>query len=279
MRPLATFFLLLFASAAAAQSAPTLSAPEAQSLVARALATESRAAQNFGHDRPMRYRLRKSSPRITTTKEIVETRDGDVARLIAISDQPLSVAAEQQETARLDALLADPSLQQHRKQSEENDTGRALKVLRVLPTAFVYEFAGMGAASNGGTVARFTFRPNPEFNPPDLGTGVLTAMAGELWVDPSAARVVRLAGSLLEDKQIGWGLLGELDKGGWVEINQADVGAGEWRIVHLMLKMNGRLLWKQKNSDSVQDYSQFAPVAAGIDYRQAIRLLRGETGR
>jgi hypothetical protein len=98
-------------------------------------------------------------------------------------------------------------------------------------------------------------------------------------VDPSAARVVRLAGSLLEDKQIGWGLLGELDKGGWVEINQADVGAGEWRIVHLMLKMNGRLLWKQKNSDSVQDYSQFAPVAAGIDYRQAIRLLRGETGR
>ena len=31
----------------------------------------------------MRYRLRKSSPRLTSTKEIVETKDGDVARLVA----------------------------------------------------------------------------------------------------------------------------------------------------------------------------------------------------
>ena len=267
------FLWLPWAAASTAQTA-VLTPAQAQALVGRALATESRAAQHFGHSHPMRYRLRKSSPRITTTKEIIETRDGDVARLVAINDQPLSPADEQMEEARLNALLGDPSLQRHRKQSEENDTERALKVLRVLPTAFLYQFAGTGTASTG-MVVKFTFRRNPQFNPPDLETGVLTAMAGEIWVDPVQERVVRLAGSLRQDKDFGLGILGQLDKGGWVEINQADVGAGEWRIIHLKLVMNGRLLWKPRNSDSVQDYTQFATVPAGLDYRQAIRMLRG----
>ena len=40
----------------------------------------------------MRYQLHKTSPRLTTTKLIGETRDGEVARLIAINDKPLSQA-------------------------------------------------------------------------------------------------------------------------------------------------------------------------------------------
>jgi hypothetical protein len=99
-------------------------------------------------------------------------------------------------------------------------------------------------------------------------------MAGEIWIDAAQERVVRLAGSLQQDKNIGWGIVGELDKGGWVQIDQADVGGHQWRIVHLQLKMNGRLLWKAKNSDSVQDYSQFFPVPAGLTYKQAIQMLR-----
>lgn len=276
MRGLLTIFWVLCGSAAAiAQNAPALTPAQAQALVGRALATESRAAQQFSRNHPMRYRLRKSSPRMTSTKEIIETSDGDVARLLQISDQPLSPADEQREQARLDALLSDPRLQQHRKQSEDNDTERALKVLRVLPTAFLYQFAGTGRSSTG-TVVKFTFRPNPQFSPPDLETGVLTAMAGELWVDPVQERVVRLAGSLQQDKSIALGIA-QLDKGGWVEINQADVGGGQWRIVHLKLILNGRVLWKQKNSDSVQDYTQFAPVPANLNYRQAIQMLRAST--
>ncbi len=69
-------------------------------------------------------------------------------------------------------------------------------------------------------------------------------------------------------------MLGELDKGGWVQIDQADVGGRQWRIVHLQLKMNGRILLKTKNSDSVQDYTEFAPIPTGISYKQAIQMLR-----
>jgi hypothetical protein len=285
-RPLTLFVLLpwvvLFSVPSGAQTAqstlPPLTPDQAQALVQRALATESRTALEYTHpSHPMRYRLHKSSPRLTTTKEIVETADGDVARLLQFNDQPLSQPDEQTEQARLEALFDNPSLQQHRKESEDSDMARAMKILQVLPTAFLYQFAGTGTAANG-PVEKFTFKPNSQFSPPDLMTGVLTAMAGEIWIDPAQERVVRLAGSLQQDKDFGWGVLGELDKGGWVQIDQADVGGHQWRIVHLQLKMNGRVLWKTKNSDSVQDYCQFTPVPTGLSYKQAIQMLRAGPG-
>jgi hypothetical protein len=254
---------------------PALTPAEAQALVERALATESRAAQEMGNaSHPMRYRLRKSSLNLTSTKEIIETREGYVARLLSINDQPLSPPDEQKEQARLQSLMDDPSLQQHRKRSEDSDAARALKVLRVLPTAFLYEFAGTGTGP-AGPVEKFSFKPNPHFEPPDLETGILTAMAGEIWIDPAQERVVRLQGALQQDKDFGWGILGELDKGGTVEIEQADVGDHQWRIVHLKLVMNGRVLFKAKNSNSVQEYTEFAPLPADLSYKKAIEMLRG----
>jgi hypothetical protein len=273
-------FLLFFSFSLAGVSLqgqaaqPSLTPAQAQALVQRALATESQSAQDLSHaSRPLRYRLRKTSIRLTSTKEIVETRDGDVARLLSINDQPLSPADEQKEQARLQALVDNPGLQQHRKQSEDSDTARALKVLRVLPAAFLYQFAGTGTSATG-VVEKFSFRPNPHFDPPDLETGILTAMAGEIWIDSTQERVVRLAGTLQQDKDFGWGILGELDKGGSVEIEQADVGDHQWRIVHLKLVMNGRVLFKTKNSDSVQEYSEFVRLPADLSYKQAIEMLR-----
>ena len=246
---------------------------QAEALVKRALATESRAAGELSQaSHPMRYRLRKTSPRLTTVKEIVETRDGDVARLVSVNDQPLGAADEQREEARLVALKANPSLQAHRKQSEDSDAARAMKILRVLPNAFLYHFEGTASAGQE-TIDRFSFKPNPQFDPPDLETGVLTAMAGELWIDPVAERVVRLAGSLVENKDFGLGILGQLDKGGLVEIQQAEVGDHQWRIVHLKLVMNGRVLFKTKNSNSVQEYSGFVSLPADLTYGKAIEML------
>ncbi|MGA2558395.1 MAG: hypothetical protein ABSF17_01855 [Terracidiphilus sp.] len=276
-RPSRIAFLLTCASGLPlliqGQAPATLTPAQAQALVERVLATESRAAQDLSHgSHLMRYRLHKVSPRLTSTKEIVETREGDVARTLEINSQVLGPADAQREESRLQALYDNPGLQQHRKQSEDNDTARALKVLRVLPTAFLYQFAGTADAANG-SADRFTFKPNPQFEPPDLETGVLTAMVGEIWIDPVQERVVRLAGTLQQDKEIALGLA-ELDKGGWVEIVQADVGGHEWRIVHLKLVMNGRILFKSKNSNSVQDYTDFAPLPPDLTYRQAIELLR-----
>lgn len=266
-----TLLLLSWAAVSAAQTAAFLSPAQAQALVGRALAAEVRTARDSSH--PMRYRLRRSSPRYTSTKEIVETGDGDVARMVAIDDRPLSLAEAQKEEARLNALLGDPSLQRHRKQSEEGDFEIVLKLLRMLPQAFTYEYAGIGQGFSG-PVEKYRFRPNPSFSPPDEETRALTAMAGELWVDAAQERVARLEGHLQQDTNYGWGILGKLDKGGWVILEQSSVGGGQWRIRRFQMKMDLRILFKTKSFDTVQEMTQYAPVPAGMDYRQAIQMLK-----
>jgi hypothetical protein len=266
-------------SAKPAAIPPIQTQAQAQALVERAVASEMRTAQDTSH--PMRYRLRKSSPRLTTVKEIFETRDGAVARLLSMGDKPLSAADEEKEQARLDGLLNDPGRQRHRKQNEDADTGRALKVLRALPQAFLFQFAGTGWGPTG-KVEKFTFKPNPRFNPPDLETQVLTAMVGEIWIDASQVRVTRLEGHLQRDIDFGWGILGRLNKGGWIVIEQADVGGRQWRIVRFQMVMSGRVLFKTKSFDTTEEQTQFEPLPAGLGYRQAIQMMRAgstEAGR
>jgi hypothetical protein len=264
--------LLCLTLAAASHGQPATTPSQGDAVVQRALAAELHTAQDTQH--PMRYRLRKSSPRLTSTKEIVETREGAVARLIAINDRPLSEADEQKEQTRLDALLSDPSRQRHRKQAEDQDQSRAMKVLRALPKAFLYQFAGFGAGP-AGKVEKFTFRPNPNFTSPDLETQVLTAMSGEIWIDATQERVTRLEGHLQQDADFGWGILGRLDKGGWIVIEQADIGGRQWRIVRFQMVMNGRVLFKNKSFDTEEEEFRFKPLPVGLGYAQAIQMLRG----
>jgi len=278
-------FASFFAAPALASALPLAQSgalSQSQELVQQSLTAELHAAQDTNH--PMRYLLRKSSPRLTTTKEIVETRDGDVARLISINDKPLTPEAEQQEQARLDQLLADPTRQHQRKQSEDDDRARALKILRALPTAFLYEDAGpvegaSGGVSGGasGILEKFTFRPNPNFSPPDLESQVLTQMTGTILIDRTAKRVVRLEGHLQRDIDFAWGILGRLDKGGWIALDEAEVGGSQWRTVRFQMVMSGRVLFKSRSFDTTEEQSRFVPLTANLSYRDAIQLLRSGT--
>lgn len=270
--------LLVGAALAAAQPAAApdaLTPAQAQALVSRTLNNELRAIQDRGH--PMRFVLRKATPQLSTTKQIVETKDGVVARLIYVNDKPLSAAAEQNEHTRLETLLADPSQQRHRKQVQETDTGRALKVLRALPTAFNFQFVG-AVETPAGKVEKFTFRPDPNYEPQDFETEVLTEMSGEMWIDAAQERVTRLTGSLRHDVNFGWGLLGRLYKGGWIAIEQAPVGNDQWRIVHFQMSMTGRVLFKTKVFDMTESETQFTRVPVDLTYAQAIQMLLNDNG-
>jgi hypothetical protein len=276
--------LSLLLPGAAIATEPADIAPQENTLVTRALAAELKAAQDTSH--PMQYRLRKSSPRLTSTKQIVETRDGAVARLLYVNDIDPSSSDRHKDDARLDGLLADPAKQERRRQSEQNDTARALKVLRALPKAFIFRYAGSvpffqdtGAVPPiPGTIERYTFTPNPKFTPSDLELSVLTAMTGELQIDAAHERVVRLEGHLQQDVDFGWGILGRLNKGGWLVIEQGQVGDGQFRIVRVKMEMSGRVFIKTRSFDTTEEQTQFLRVPVGLSYRQAIEMLREEGG-
>ena len=47
-----------------------------------------------------------------------------------------------------------------------------------------------------------------------------------------------------QDVDIGWGILGRLDNGGWIVIEQADVGGGDVANRAFQMAMTGRVFFK-----------------------------------
>ena len=93
--------------------------------------------------RSFSYRQHKVDPKGSTVKQIVETKDGDVARLIEKDGKPLPPEEEQAEIDRLNNLLAHPEVQEHRHKKEQEDSARGDEMVRMLPDAFLFTFDGM----------------------------------------------------------------------------------------------------------------------------------------
>jgi hypothetical protein len=146
---------------------------DASALVRRAIQNREDAAKIH---RPLRYLLRIIDDHRDTTKDIIETEQGNVARLIAIHNQPLTPEVNQAELDRLNNLANHPEIQEHRHRREQKDAARVNRLMRLLPDAFLYRDQGttpcpVGAApgrTGEATCHHFSFSPNPSFEAPDV---------------------------------------------------------------------------------------------------------------
>ncbi len=274
-------FSLMAPPFAPAQSSPRSDAVDPTALVRRAL--EHRAEAD-AHHRPLRYLLRKTEQRRgttrDTTKEILETRDGDVARLIAIDGKPLPPDADRAELGRLDALAAHPELQAHRHRSEQRDAARINHLLALLPQAFLYHLEGI-VPCGASQCYRLSFTPNPRFSPPDLEANVLRGIAGEAWIDRTQERLTRIDAHFTADVDFGFGLLGKINKGGTILLEQTDIGsptAPDWELTGLQLNLTGKaLLVKSLDIQITEQASHFSLAPPNLTYRDAIQLLKSST--
>ena len=275
--------LLLLALAAATTAAAALAQAgasaqvDANALVRRAI--QNRLDPSKRHQ-PMRYTLHVHDERHDTTKEIVETQDGDVARLVAVNGKPLSPEAERAELARLDNLAVHPELQEHRKRTEQKDTERVERLLGMLPDALAYRLedtvpCGPGPAASARCY-RLSFAPNPKWTPPDMEADLLRGVAGEVWIDQAQERLTRLDAHFIKDVDFGFGLVGKLYKGGTVRLEQTDVGGGEWELTGVAVHVSGKAFLVKGLSEQIKEEATgFSPVWV-MGYLEAITLLKKE---
>lgn len=259
--------------ASALPQAPTNYANDPVTLVRHASYNE---LHNSAPPYPVRYKLRKQDDKGVTTKEIVPTKDGDVARLIAKDDRPLTPDENKAELDRLNNLLQHPEIQEHRHKREQEDSGRADEMIRLLPDAFIYTYIDMTAGPNGPAY-RLSFKPNPNFHPPDREAEVYHGMEGELWIDQGQERIVKLDAHLIDDVNFGWGILGKLYKGGSLTIEQKDVGHRHWEATLMKLNLTGiALMLKALSFQTTETQTDFQPVPVNMSYQDAIHLLTSD---
>jgi hypothetical protein len=219
------------------------------------------------------FKQRTEKPKGNTVKQMVETPDGLIGRVVSKNNQPLSPDEQKAEDARVNRLL-DPSQMQDKRKEQKEDEERTRTMVRAMPDAFIYKYQGTEPGKNGSELVKLHFTPNPNFNPPSRETLVYQGMEGDMWIDARAMRMAKIDGVMMRDVTIGWGILGRLDKGGRFIVEQSEVSKGHWDTTKLALDFTGKaLIFKSIRIKSTDTFSDFRPIPK-MSVAQALDYLR-----
>jgi len=229
------------------------------------------------------------------TQQIIETPQGDVALLVAVNGTPISAAGREAERNRLDMLNNNPEYQAHRQRREQADAARVNDLLRMLPDAFLYTYKDTVPCNVSTPPAvpvpgapqpvppperpesqcfHMTFTPNPNWDPPNIEAKILRGMAGEIWIEAGDVRLYKLSAHLIEDVDFGWGIVGRLDQGGTIDLEQTRIAEHDWELTRMKLNLTGKALMVKPLSYHInEELSHFAPAPPATDYHKAIRIL------
>jgi hypothetical protein len=267
---------VLLGVGAVAQSAPPPAAPQvpAQELVRRVIANEEKASKEEVH---FLYRLRTEKGKTgAITKELVETNEGVVARLIAVNDKPPTAEQRRKDDQHLERLARDPQARAAKQKQQKDDEERTTRMVRALPDAFLYQYDGFEAGENGQPMIRLKFKPNPAFSVPSRELQVYYGMEGAVLIEPSSERLVRIQARLFKGVNFGWGILGHLDPGGRFDIQQSRVGGGDrWEVTDMRLRFTGKiLLLKSLNIDEHETAFDYRRAPDNLSFVQGIEFLK-----
>ncbi len=271
--------VLLISPCVARQQEAALPADPGE-LVRESVRNEIRAA-NDDQNRFL-FRSTKTTPKGSVTKVYVETKEATAGMVVAYNGKPLTLEQRRAEEARVQRFLNDPEELRKKRNQERADADRTTRIVRALPDAFTFKYAGTepareGVGRSGHSLVKLNFRPNPRYQPPSRTEQVLTGMQGFILLDPECARLAMIDGTLFRDVSFGWGFLGHLDRGGHFHVEQAQVGDDTWEITRMILNFTGRiLLVKSLTIDSTEVFSGFKRVAPDLTFAQALELLHKE---
>jgi YD repeat-containing protein len=216
-----------------------------------------------------RFWVESHSPKEWLLEEFLETDEGPISRIELSNGHPLDAVGRQLEQARLYRLLNSHAEQARHRQEYDDNEQRIGRIVALLPSAFLYEYAG---EENG--CYRLRFHPNPEYSAHSVEARIIHAMSGELWVSATYKRLVRLDGRLNQDVSFGFGILGRLYQGGWFSLQRTQVSSTDWKTERFELHMNGRaILFKIITQEISELRSGFTPVAARLDLVKGAVLL------
>lgn len=221
-----------------------------------------------------RYRIHREDDKGAQDRDVIDTKEGQLARTLLINGQPLNAEQRAADEARMKKLVEDAGERAKREKRAKDDEDKGIQMLKAIPDAFIFKYEG---AENGQV--RMSFFPNPHYNAPTRELQVFRSLSGTMWIDRAGRRLSRLDGTLFEDVTFGWGLLGRLNKGGTFSVTQSRVGEDHWEIVSLDVKMSGRaVIFKTINVKQKQRFTNFRRVSDNLTISEAYQLLEQGEG-
>ena len=226
---------------------------------------------------PLRYRVHKVDARGDVVREVIESREGNVARLIGRNAAPLSAEEDKAERARLEGILASPGEFLNREQRDRASRRFALELIQNMPAAMLWSFtpAQPQPANARGPQVVLDFTPDPAFKPPTLVTDGLTGIAGRIWIDAGSHCITRIEGHILHPVNFGWGgMLARISSGGTIGFEQEMAGDARWLYSRLSEHIVIReMMVHTVHQDAEMNVFDVQHLPALPTYQEAIRAL------
>jgi hypothetical protein len=260
----------------AANPRPEVTTPgrTAQSWIESAVKYELGIIQNT--DLPMRYRQRKVNEHGDTTRIVIESQQGNVARMIERDGHPIGADEDAAERQRLNDILSDPAEFLRKQRKEDPAREYAVQLVKLMPQAMMYTYAPGQPQPPGATSRQIVidFGPNPAFHPPTLISEALTGLQGRVWLDAQSGRMTRVQAHVLHTIYIGWGIIGKIYPGGTVEFEQTSVDGKRWMYAHLEENLTMREMMIKNVIDKTRITSwDFEFLPAPMSVQDAVRAL------
>jgi hypothetical protein len=183
------------------------------------------------------------------TDIIIETRKGNLKRLLAQNGRPLAQKQRQQEDERIEELIRNPRDLEEEAHKEKDDLQKTWNLFKFLPDALLFT-----RESSDGQLIRLSFRPNPNFNPPTLESRIFRVLQGSILVDGGQKRLIELRAVMSRDLEFVWGIFGKLRKGGSLDLRQEQIEPGCWVMTSLNVQVTGRAWFFKTIGRQIQEF-------------------------
>ncbi len=143
-----------------------------------------------------------------------------VTRVIAKDDKPLSTDEIRKQEERLRKSVLDN--RRNPPKPKDDDAW-----LQELPDAL--EFRRLGAEERAGRPAEvYSFAPRPGYHASHPRAKAFEKVRGRLWLDQADGEIVKLDAEVIDTIQIGFGVLGRIEKGTHFELERKKWDIGVW---------------------------------------------------
>ncbi len=209
-------------------------------------------------------------------RDVIESKDGSVARLVLKSGRALTEDEDKAERDRLNSMIISPSDYFKHVKNEESGRKLADSMIRLLPDAMIYTYTPdqpQSGANHGAVEIVMDYEPNPHWKPPTTTSAALTGLRGRMWIDAKTRQLVRMEGTIFQGVNFGWGMLAHIYPGGKLVLEQTDAGGGRWIFTHFIEQVTVRaLMVKTLNVRANVDASAFQRLPP-LSYQDAVRML------
>ena len=224
----------------------------------------------------IRYRQRIIDQKGDQLRDVIESKDGAVARLIMRDNRPLTPEEDKAEHDRLNTMLDHPSDYARHVKNENSSKKMAVDMIKIMPDAMIFTYSADQTPSRESSAPQVVldYIPDPAFNPPNTASEALTGLRGRMWIDTNAKTIVHMTADIFRPVNFGWGMLAHIYPGGRLELDQACATGARWNMTSFHENVTARALMVKTIAVKKEFHSlDFQPMPGPISYQDAIHLL------